>query len=79
MPRYSTAVPILDSEPRIPDVLDRSACAKHNAEFYNPCWTIWKLDGGKSPAVCNSRAKRAGFDAPISPASMGEGRIFGQS
>lgn len=78
MPRYNAIIPILESPPRIPEVVDGSFCGRHSANGGSPCWWIYPLSGGsRMPAVCNSRAKNAGFVGEISPTSMGEGRIFG--
>lgn len=80
MSRFNTdLVSDFNQGPRIPEVIDRASCDKHRAITGKPCWQVWTLAGGKLPAICNARAKRAGFNAEINPASLGEGRSFGIS
>lgn len=53
------------------DVTNRTVCDKHNVvQHGRPCWWIHTLAGGLHMAVCNSRAKRAGFVGEIDPRSL---------
>lgn len=80
MPRHLTIeLTLNDDRPRIPEVMARETCKVHRAEKNQPCWWLWLLSDRKTEAICNARAKRAGFNAEITPTSMGEGRTFGQS
>ena len=49
----------------IPQVMAASHCKKHRAAVDKPCYKILDKQG-----VCNARAKRAGYNAPISEKSM---------
>lgn len=49
----------------IPTVVERIFCKKHGAEKGEPCGRL-----GPYMAVCNARAKRAGFNAPVSEKSL---------
>jgi len=49
----------------IPQVMAASHCKKHRAAQDSPCYWVGSYRG-----VCNARAKRAGFTAPISEKSM---------
>lgn len=51
-------------------VLERVDCRKHKVPTGVPCFHIYKTTGGYFPAVCNKRAVRAGFNAPIRPESL---------
>lgn len=43
-------------------ILDRGDCARHNAKRGLPCWWLHASKRGKVlPAICNNRARRAGF------------------
>lgn len=56
----------------IDDIIDSTSCVKHKASKGNPCFTI-RYDNGKGedgPCICNSRAKKAGFDGKIHPTSL---------
>jgi hypothetical protein len=52
-------------------VIDREGCGRHKAEKGEPCWVISRL---RHPhaffAVCNRRAKKAGYNHPISDNSL---------
>lgn len=55
----------------IPDVLLRTDCPKHKAKLGFGCFvTIGYKDKKPKHAVCNARAKKAGFNAPIHEASL---------
>lgn len=53
-------------ESKIGTVIGATDCRKHDAEELVPCWIIADQFG----AVCNSRARRAGFHGKISPVSL---------
>ena len=46
-------------------VLERETCRKHKADIGQPCGWM-----GPYRAICNARAKRAGFNAPVRPESL---------
>jgi len=55
-------------------IINRIACAKHDAEKGAPCFTL-HYDHGKSktgPAICGTRVFRAGFNGQIHPNSLGQ-------
>lgn len=74
----SRFIDIIASEntPRIPDIIAAQTCQKHEASKQQPCWQIWTLAGHKLSAICNTRAKRAGYDGDISEAALGDGRNY---
>lgn len=51
-------------------VTERQACAKHQASVGWPCWGIIQANGAYMNAVCNKRAKAAGFNHAIKPESL---------
>lgn len=51
-------------------VTERQECKKHRASIGWPCWGIIQADGIYMNAVCNKRAKAAGFNHPIRPESL---------
>jgi hypothetical protein len=51
-------------------VLERQSCQKHDAEKGSPCWGITESSGVGRGAVCNKRAKRAGFNNKVSEKSL---------
>lgn len=51
-------------------ILERKACQRHDASVGDPCWGITQSDGLGRGAVCNGRAKAAGFNNPIRPESL---------
>jgi len=57
---------------KIYDVVAGTDCKKHGATEVDPCWVIDPGNGagGFRWAVCNSRARRAGFHGKISPTSL---------
>lgn len=59
-----------DGLPKIPTVVSTSPCVKHRAGKGVPCWWVHLSAGARAMAVCNSRAKKAGFNAPISEQSL---------
>jgi hypothetical protein len=54
-------------------VITTTKCVKHNADETQPCFSHWPLidDQGKPMiwGICNHRAIKAGYDAPISETS----------
>lgn len=42
-------------------VFERETCRRHNADIGEACWLIPTIDGVGVLAICNRRAKRAGF------------------
>lgn len=54
----------------VPDVLARTQCSTHMAPESVGCWGIALSNGTYSSAVCNTRAKKAGFNAPVSNQAM---------
>lgn len=55
----------------VPYVLDRTDCGKHDAPVGNPCYLIPKVDDqGHYMGICNTRAKKAGMNGEIKPASL---------
>lgn len=57
-------------QPKMDLVLERSMCPKHRAKIGDPCWGIITDEGLGLGAVCNNRAKKAGFVGRISPSSL---------
>lgn len=55
-------------------VLERGGCTKHNASIGTPCWLIEMSSAGVLGAICNKRARAAGFDHKISPKSLSMAR-----
>lgn len=51
-------------------IIDREACGKHRAHRGTACWTIIQSDGFGKSAVCNQRAKKAGFRHKINEKSL---------
>lgn len=51
-------------------VTEREECKKHSASIGWPCWGIIQADGLYMNAVCNTRARKAGFNHPIRPESL---------
>lgn len=56
-------------DPKMLDVIGRSECKKHKAGLFDPCW---KLEGVITDffAVCNTRARKAGFTGKITPTAL---------
>lgn len=54
----------------IPTIINRTGCTKHNKNEGYPCWSIETKTEEHKPAVCNSRAKKAGFVGTIKPESL---------
>ena len=63
-------VPVFNEENRMTTILKRP-CPKHRKDVGQPCWS---LEGSVTTSdkymVCNLRAKRAGYYAKISEASL---------
>lgn len=51
-------------------VVDREPCGKHQAHKGTPCWQIIQSDGMGTGAICNKRARKAGFNHRISEKSL---------
>lgn len=53
-------------------ILATTHCNKHGGSKFIPCWWLASLDGNPSTlrAVCNERARRAGYKAKINPLSL---------
>jgi hypothetical protein len=51
-------------------VITRAACEKHDVGTSQPCFVITGKNEKTHRAVCNDRARAAGFRAPISPNSL---------
>lgn len=54
----------------VQSVVDKVGCNKHDADKGFACWGIETSSGLGLGAVCNRRAKRAGFNHKISEASL---------
>lgn len=65
--KFTPEVPT--TERYLQTVIDRQPCGKHNADKGEPCFTLPKTRG-YTTAVCNRRAKRAGFNHRISLKSL---------
>lgn len=55
---------------KMDDILRTTDCRKHKASHDQPCWHLFRVTGSVVFAVCNSRARRAGFHGKISPTSL---------
>lgn len=55
-------------------ILDRGPCARHQVPAGIPCWHITMSSAGTLAAICNKRARAAGFDHKISPKSLSMAR-----
>ena len=53
-------------------IIDRQKCSRHNAPSGTPCWHIIGENGFGNAAICNKRAKSAGFVGKISRVSLGQ-------
>ncbi len=63
----------------VPRVILRSSCLEHEAETGEPCHTFESLISDEIiEGICNGRARRAGMNAPIRPASL-DRSLTGQS
>lgn len=51
-------------------ILNRNSCGKHKADLGNPCWWIEDSFGFSKMAICNKRAKKAGFSSQINDKSL---------
>lgn len=55
----------------VPTVVTVATCVKHNAGQGEYCHTFDALDHSRViGGICNQRAKKAGFDAPIKESSL---------
>lgn len=58
-------------------VLEKTGCTKHHAKKSEPCFripTLGKTVFVENYAICNYRAKAAGFNAKINPHSLRRSR-----
>jgi hypothetical protein len=62
----------MTSEKFIEKVLERTDCKKHKAFTGIPCFHIRPANSkfGYLAGICNNRAKRAGYNAPISESAV---------
>lgn len=51
------------------DVIHRQPCKRHDADKGDPCWLLSK-EGFQLGAICNWRAKKAGFNHKIDERSL---------
>lgn len=51
-------------------VMKRETCGPHKAQKDAPCWVIENSAGYHNIAICNKRALKAGFRAPINSKSL---------
>lgn len=56
--------------PDIPTVLENRGCLPHGVHRGEPCWQIYQSNGNILGAICNRRARLAGFTGKISPESL---------
>lgn len=75
MPPFRSTTVEFDDAPTkekfIPEVMTRATCNSHGASHGSPCYVIPSEDGFSFfPAICNARAKRAGMNHEIRPASL---------
>ncbi len=52
------------------NVMGRTSCLSHTADINEPCWWVFQTRGGRSRAVCNTRAKKAGYFAQPSRSAL---------
>ncbi len=67
----------VDQVNRIPVIVSRETCDKHDASHAQPCWYIYTSQGTRLLAICNARAIRAGYLGEINENSLRKGR-YGQ-
>lgn len=60
----------ITSETYVPTIIERENCGSHKAQRGIPCWILVSNDGYFLKGVCNKRAKKAGFNHPVSNKSM---------
>ena len=58
------------NDPKMYKVIERTVCKKHNADIGDACWPIIAHDSDILSAVCNTRAKKAGFVGQIKASSL---------
>lgn len=57
--------------PRIPSILESTACDKHNAPTGIPCYHVnFVSKPGYGAGVCGKRTRAAGFTETLDPSSM---------
>jgi hypothetical protein len=52
------------------DVINRETCRRHGTDIGQACWSWHDSSGFLLGAVCNNRAKRAGFNHEISDKAL---------
>jgi hypothetical protein len=56
---------------KVQAVIETVGCKRHAAERLEPCWWLNQTNKHKiSFAICDARARAAGFNAPISDKSL---------
>lgn len=80
---FQKNAPIVDDIPTtelyVPRVILRSSCVIHSAESGEPCHSFESLISDDIVSgICNARARKAGMNAPIRPASL-DRSLSGQS
>lgn len=55
---------------RIKQIVENSRCGAHGAHEGVSCWGLETSSGRVLSAICNKRAKRAGFIGQISPGAI---------
>lgn len=58
---------------KMPTVLDTTICTKHQAVRGQACFSFPSMSGSYLHGICNKRALKAGFNAPISPEALRAG------
>lgn len=51
-------------------IIERSHCDKHKVEKGLPCYQMLRSDGTALGAICNGRARSAGFNGKIKYSSL---------
>ena len=67
---YGGRVEKFNDGKHIHQVITRTDCKQHSANYGEPCWNVY-LDSQdiKAPAICGSRIESAGFVGKISQTS----------
>lgn len=58
------------TETYITTIVERETCGPHKAQRGFPCWVLENSFGYFLQGVCNKRAKKAGFNHPVSEKSL---------
>ena len=59
-----------NNENFVATVMERTSCKRHGVEEGVACWPMYPVQGPPLSAICNKRAKRAGFDGKIDDKSL---------